>query len=277
MKSLLRNLSISAYERVIILSPHMDDAAISCGGLLTRLKDYGSTLVINIFAGNPEPRDWLKGDKRGKIRRSFTSPQRRRMEDKRALTSINCDYVHLGFCDSIYRRDRVTRALLYRQFKNIWQPPSKEDISAIQEVYAVVEKLCTNLGAVLVISPLGIGYHVDHLICANVGLKLMKSGLRVVFVEDFPYSVASVYPGLVDNAQSAMMRLGCEPGDRFYLRYDLQDKVDLITYYQTQIFPVFGGLNKVRYLLKQQIIDRKPVEFYWEIKEKENHEPPYVK
>ena len=35
--------------RAVIISPHLDDAVFSCGGLILKLKSEGPILVINIF------------------------------------------------------------------------------------------------------------------------------------------------------------------------------------------------------------------------------------
>ncbi len=48
---LLDRLDWKDFERVVILSPHLDDAALSCGGLLHALQGRVSTLVVSICCG----------------------------------------------------------------------------------------------------------------------------------------------------------------------------------------------------------------------------------
>lgn len=43
------------------------------------------------------------------------------------------------------------------------------------------------MGRVVIFSPMGIGFHVDHAICARVALRLADRRAPVLFYEDFPY------------------------------------------------------------------------------------------
>ena len=45
---------VDAY-RAVFLSPHLDDAVFSCGGLLARLAKTGPVLVLNLFTEFPRP------------------------------------------------------------------------------------------------------------------------------------------------------------------------------------------------------------------------------
>jgi LmbE family N-acetylglucosaminyl deacetylase len=52
----------------------------------------------------------------------------------------------------------------------------------------LVEQALTKCPDSVVVSPLGLGYHPDHLIVANVAKRLQARGRRVIFYEDLPYA-----------------------------------------------------------------------------------------
>ena len=74
-------------ERVIILSPHLDNAALSCGGLLAALPPPVPRTVVTLCCGNPVPRapeavleTQGKHAQRGRNRKGFATPEERRTE-----------------------------------------------------------------------------------------------------------------------------------------------------------------------------------------------------
>jgi LmbE family N-acetylglucosaminyl deacetylase len=97
-----------AWERVVVISPHLDDAVLGCGHLLGA---HPGATVITAFAGAPtrypEPMTWwdtLSGFESG------DDPVRsRRVEDAAALAELGAEPVWLDFVEHQYldRADRV--------------------------------------------------------------------------------------------------------------------------------------------------------------------------
>ena len=93
---------------VVVLSPHFDDAVLSCGGWLAR---HPGTLVATVCSGRPGPGvaadpawDALAGfDGADEAARS------RRGEDLEALARLDAEQLLLGFLDRPYQ-DRAGRA-----------------------------------------------------------------------------------------------------------------------------------------------------------------------
>lgn len=126
-------------ERVVILSPHMDDAALSCGGLLNFLVGrQTSCLVINVYCGNPPVVKNKDGTLRTPQRKGHANPRLRRREDVAAMRSVDADFVHLGFPDGIYRRSPLTNQLLYRHAWEKWVAPRVDDLAHVEELYLVL-------------------------------------------------------------------------------------------------------------------------------------------
>lgn len=179
---LLETLDLAEFERVVVLSPHLDDAALSSEGLLGLLEGQISRLAITLSCANPPPK--LKPDKtsaRSRNRRGFASAAERRREDRAAMQSIRCDFIHLGFSDCIYRRSPTSGELIYKKPREILTSGRlhHEDGAHVEELYLVLRRLCLGMGRLLLLSPLGIGHHIDHVICANVAARLAsKSAMR---------------------------------------------------------------------------------------------------
>jgi len=227
---LLEAIDWTTLERVIVLSPHLDDAALSCGGLLVATLQKVSRLVITITAGTST---------RG--RKGFVSPRERRLEDRAAMREIDCDFVHLGFADAIYRKSPVSGQLIYRDSRERLAAPPIDDAGHVEELYVVLRRLCQDLGNVLVLSPLGVGRHVDHVICARVALRLFGASQNLLFYEDFPYVLGGSRIGaLDDDPQQAIARLGRSAASCHTLAIDAEAKLSLLRHYRSQIPPLFG-------------------------------------
>ena len=255
------------YERVIVLSPHLDDAALSCGGLLLALRELTvPRLVITVTAGNALAAAELSGAGRGgRDRRGYMPPAHRRREDSAAMRFIGCDYLHLGFPDAIYRRSSSTGRLLYPSPRSRWDAPHMEEQGYLTELSIVLRRVCWNLGRVLVLSPLGIGLHVDHQLCAAAAKQLQRRGTEVLFYEDFPYSA-----GLVsqlptrDTPDLALARLGMRPTARFSCRFDTQAKLRLLAHYGSQMVALFGSEAALVQALGSHVDEHgEPVELTW--------------
>ena len=256
------------FEKVVVLSPHLDDAALSCAGLLAAVHDKTRIVVATVSCANPSKRednDATAGS--GRARRGFTPPQERRKEDMRAMRALGCNFVHLGFADCVDRRSATSGELIYRQERVRWQRPSLEDSAHMEELFIVLKRLCGRMGQVLVVCPLGIGFHVDHLICAQVVLRLMRTGANVLFYEDFPYVANPMRrDGFADSPNAAMERLGVEPIERLVLSYDPQKKEEILMLYESQVPKLFGSRDGLRASLQSLHYESRPVEFYWRVR-----------
>ncbi len=247
-------------ERVVVLSPHIDDAALSCGALLDGLAERVSRLVITIGCGNPGSPETGRGVRQ---RKGFAPMAVRRREDIDAMNLLGCDYVHLGFQDGIYRRSPVTGDLIYRHARKKWSTPNVDDSGHIEELYLTLRRLCHNMGSILLLSPMGIGGHVDHFICAITAIRIANARVRLLFYEDFPYAVDGNVGQGVGSPQEAMARLGREPDRRFFVPVNVERQARLLLAYATQIPSLFGDAKRMRSLLEARMHGSTPAEFFW--------------
>ncbi|MBN1770505.1 MAG: PIG-L family deacetylase [Deltaproteobacteria bacterium] len=251
-------------ERVIVLSPHLDDAALSCGGLLLALRAMGvPRLVVSVCCGNPPARPSPEGSGKSTQRRGYVSPRKRRAEDVAAMRMLGSDYVHLGFADGVYRRSPLTGELVYRHPRERWVEPRIDDAAFVEELYLLLRRLCLGLGRVLLVVPLGIGQHVDHAITGRVALRL-AADLQFLWYEDFPYVIGrGVSPWEGDHPIQALSRLRRVPVARLALPFRAARKAALLECYRTQLSPLFGGTPGMREAVGRRTLDGRPCEFYW--------------
>lgn len=261
-RPLLDGLDFDAYERVVILSPHLDDAALSCGGLLHALQGV-STLVVTLCSGNPPPLVGADGTIKAPSRRGHVSPRIRRREDIAAMRSIRAEFVHLSFPDAIYRRSQAGK-LIYRNERERWVAPRADDAIYIEELHQLLRRICLDLGSILLVSPMGIGDHVDHQITARVALRLAQAGASLLFYEDFPYVAnPSSGRGDSDGPAQALARLRLAPAERFIVPVDVEGKMRLLGHYASQVPVLFGSDDGMREAIVSHQHDGRPCEFYW--------------
>lgn len=172
----------------IYLSPHLDDAALSCGGTIWGQTEAGEhVIVINVFAGTPDYGQ-LSAFAREK-HATWGSPtdvvSARRTEDQAALTMLRAEGIDWDYLDAIYRVDGA-RAL-YPSEANIFGAVDPADADLRKQVEEDVKAVLSQARGTACYAPLGFGNHVDHQIMRDVGLALVDRGRRVTFYEDFPY------------------------------------------------------------------------------------------
>jgi len=173
-------------SRIVAVSPHLDDAALSLGGILSMLAERHEVEVISIFTSDPphEPSDlaaWLAGSSDGRIGAI------RRAEDMNALAILGVRHCHLGFEDAVYRRTPSGSWLINKEADLYLTAP---DCGLVKAVADAIETVVSN-GAppAAVLGPAGFGAHVDHLAtAAAVELIVPNSAIRVLWC-DMPYTV----------------------------------------------------------------------------------------
>jgi LmbE family N-acetylglucosaminyl deacetylase len=85
---------------LLVLSPHLDDAVLSCGGWLARAP---GAVVVTVFAGKPAPSDALTHwDAACGFACGDDVVEHRREEDRRALALLGARPVWLEFLDAQY-------------------------------------------------------------------------------------------------------------------------------------------------------------------------------
>ena len=160
----MRRMALRVY-----LSPHLDDAVFSCGGLIARQISAGDDVqVVTLFAGDP-PAGELTPFAYELHRRwgGEGSPMGlRRAEDLVACSRLGATVVQLGFAEAIYRRSSSGEAS-HPDAESLFGLPSPEEESHIAAMAEALERTVARQAEVYL--PLGIGSHVDHLLARRAG------------------------------------------------------------------------------------------------------------
>jgi LmbE family N-acetylglucosaminyl deacetylase len=101
-------VSLLRDTRVVVLSPHLDDAILSLGATISRASRRGSRIhVVTVFAGDPdshEPTGWW--DRATGFETLGEAARRRREEDRHACALVGATPIWLPFADAQYTHDR---------------------------------------------------------------------------------------------------------------------------------------------------------------------------
>lgn len=265
---LVDSLDWPDYERAVVLSPHLDDAALSCCGLITGLHDQVDVQVITICAGNPAPKPTFTRDET-QAAVDETDPEaeythRRRAEDAVAMEEMGVNFVHLGFEDAIYRRSPTSGERIYHSSREKWVSPRIDDARHIEDLFVVLRQFCCDMGRMLVLTPMAIGFHMDHAITAHVAMRLENDAIDLLFYEDFPYVIdPSAGKGIEDSPEDALQRLERAPERRLFIPVDPDHKVQVLERYETQISGLFGRFDDVHSALRENQYEGQPVEYFW--------------
>ena len=231
----------------VYLSPHLDDAVLSCGGMIHQQTSSGEEVrVLTIFAGEfqngaPSPFALVQHGYWGNPQRPMPL---RRAEDMAALALLGADAWHLDYLDAVYRSDPGGE-WLYDNEGSLWQKVSPADPLAGEGLGTMVDHLETLLPAsdqAIVYAPLAVGQHVDHQVVHAAARKLLAKGYRLAFYEDMPYAMT---PGATNLAVSVAGAEEWQVDDVALTPVDLAAKVAAVGYYRSQLSVLFGGLEKM--------------------------------
>lgn len=173
----------------IFLSPHLDDVALSCGGLVWELAHSGDSVAVwTIFAGDPPPGSLspYAGSLHTRWAMEVDAVATRREEDGRSCQILGASPRYFSFLDAIYRRSPADGNALYTSDEALFGElnPMEADL---------IESLRLDLSALLPLEaelccPLTIGGHVDHRLVRMAAERLDR---RLWYYADFPYVVIS--------------------------------------------------------------------------------------
>jgi LmbE family N-acetylglucosaminyl deacetylase len=183
--------------RWVYLSPHFDDVALSCGGLLWEQAQAGqSAEVWTICAGEPAPGEPLSDFAQQLHQRWQTGPQAvdaRRVEDACAVRLLNAQPRFWDLPDCIYRRlpdgpGGAPGSWLVNGEEDLWQPVHPLEAHLVTQLSTWVSAQLSPQD--VLVSPLTLGNHVDHnLVRAAAEDAAAQSGCELLYYMDYPYAV----------------------------------------------------------------------------------------
>jgi glycosyltransferase involved in cell wall biosynthesis/LmbE family N-acetylglucosaminyl deacetylase len=178
----------------LFFSPHLDDAVLSCGGMIHSLVSQNKSVqVITVFAGGSDKAPYSAFARH--LEAKWGSPadlfDRRRQEDADAFRELGVSNVERwNFPEAPYRQ-AADGGHLYGTYNELRGRPAPEDRSLKETITERILKQVDALPDTTVLYfPLSLGQHVDHQMLFSIGLQLNADGKRVRFYEDYPYAEA---------------------------------------------------------------------------------------
>ena len=179
---------------------------------------------------------------------------RRRVEDERYAYYAEASVVFLDLPDAVFRG--------YEGDEQLLGGPRVDDTAPFE----ILKREIARLEPQRVYFPLGIGGHVDHQLCRDVGLRLLAEGRRwvmpgpeyvgkAVFYEDFPYAWWNEFRRIEELGGAALDIL--PPDVALVPQYaDVTDQIETkitgINIYQSQIERLFEGSKDMADAVRSQ-------------------------
>jgi LmbE family N-acetylglucosaminyl deacetylase len=230
---------VSEEKLNLYLSPHLDDAILSCGGLIYGQRQAGARVgVLTLCAGSPGPGALspLARQYESSWGESGDGMAARRAENAALLSSWGVQSWECETQDAIYRTDKgvpyyETQADLFRE------PRPQDDACVLSSWEERVRRLAAEEAQdILLYAPLGVGGHVDHELARRVGQRVGGGGWRVWFYEDYPYIELEA-----GGVQTAQARFGLRAWTSRIVSIDVRAKIEGVCAYHSQIGRVFGS------------------------------------
>ena len=175
----------ASVDQHVYISPHLDDAVFSCGGLIARQTAAGeSVTVITICAGDPTPGALTSFAQELHDRWQTEDPPSvtRRAEDEAACAILSARVIHLEIPDAVYRKGPDSAAL-YPDEASIFGALHKSESELVAHLTGELARYVP-AGAALY-CPLGYGGHVDHRLTRRAAYGL---GRVMWYYPELPYA-----------------------------------------------------------------------------------------
>lgn len=159
----------------VILSPHLDDAVLSCWHLL---RGPGDVTVVNVFAGSPLVRAgaaWW--DRKTGATDSVARMEERRAEDREAFAIAGRTAIDLDFLDEQYEPVGQPLDLIVERLRDVIDP------------------------AAVIYAPAALGDHGDHERVRSAAIQLGQDGQAVRLYADHPHAVRRGWPIWIDGTE----------------------------------------------------------------------------
>jgi LmbE family N-acetylglucosaminyl deacetylase len=228
--------------RWIYLSPHFDDAVLSCGGLIHQQTRQGLPVEIWTICAGDAPagplsmlalachRDWGTSSAEETI-------TMRRLEDQDAAAVVGADTVHFGIPDCIYRQS-PTGELMYQEDVFCCPHPAEKGLDA-----EIAAALNSELKAEdIVVSPLALGAHVDHQLVRRAAELLERP---LFYYADIPY--------LFQHADTLpILSKGLDEKVHPVAEENLSAWMDGIAAYKSQMVMLFNSDAEMKEAIRQE-------------------------
>lgn len=170
---------------LIYFSPHLDDAALSCGGqIYAATQAHERVLIVSITAGDPvAPVSDYAASLHTRWELVVDATAARRQEDLDACAILGADALHWNVPDCIYRVDEQGKPF-YLSDPDIFGEVAPAEMELVD---ALAEQMRSLPLARQVVAPLAVGHHVDHQL-TRLAAECAFGSASLLYYEDYPYA-----------------------------------------------------------------------------------------
>jgi len=226
-------------RRVMVIEPHMDDAALSVGGLMLQRRAECEFLLVTVATQS------VATSYRG-IDRDFFDVQTisnlRKAESEIVARTVWGRHIPLGLVEATlrYYPQKWTLDWFQRHEQAVWEYLEHAAGRGELELWtSTIAKAIEDLQPEEIWMPLGIGVHVDHQLTRHACLNILRTNPKLVeqcvcrFFQDVPYAadVPNHIAALVETLRGAGAKLEEERVDVADVK---QEKMRLLDVYWSQ-------------------------------------------
>jgi LmbE family N-acetylglucosaminyl deacetylase len=169
----------------VYLSPHLDDIALSCGGLVWEQCQAGDRVSVwTVCAGDPgeEPLSPFAQSLHERWQTGREAVRQRRAEDEAACAILGAAARHFPIPDCIYRRSPLNGNHLYTTEESLFGPLHPQEFGLVQSLSAELRRSLP--AEAEIVCPLTLGGHVDHRLTCAAAAGLERP---LWYYADYPY------------------------------------------------------------------------------------------
>lgn len=170
---------------VVVLSPHLDDAVLSCGQHIWKWRQEGKKiLIVTLFTKHTGyqylPRYTKEYLKISGFKTGDDFGIARIIEDTEAMKTLGVEWAHWGLLDAGFRIDKNKKAYY----------PTKENLLSAKirindkKLILLIKNKLQKINSKLFLLPYNVGAHVDHLIVKKAG---EKTKVKKLYYLESPY------------------------------------------------------------------------------------------
>jgi len=221
-------------DNVVVISPHLDDAVYSVAGFLSAARDRTEVITLFTEALPGQSEDWAH---QAGFPDSRSEHLARRQEDVVAMNQLGCRFQHLGFRSGEATGDSVSqivKVLEHAQPNGLYHtlmllPAGAGGPAPRSQLWRLALRCIRR--------PSGVIPHSEHVQTRDLFWHVLAGRrARIGFYAELPYAWAHSDKQLQQHLLSS---LGCRT-KRMEHRPNLEDKIELVELYRSQLVPIFG-------------------------------------
>lgn len=236
-----------ASKKILVLSPHLDDAVLSCADYcLKKKQEKFEIFVVSIFTKFNQS-NYLSSDAISYMHSSGANKpeqfeKNRKKEDQKAMNFLSFSYTYLNFVDAGFRTNGNKPT--YKTYKQLFSGQiAKTDLKLITKIKSKIKNFNKNYEEVLI--PYGIGNHADHIITRKTA-ELVFDEKKIKYYLDQPYALK------IKNWHLQPMLSIFK--NQYTIRLTSNKKKKTLKLYKSQINILFGPMQQKILFIPELII-----------------------